>query len=82
MLLIVYSALSGGWKGIFMTWFMVSSALEIIVAAFIIFGLFNEEKLIGFEDKIIDLFRSKGSGNRGGSGCSKYIADKRKKSGC
>ena len=64
-----------------MTWFMVSSALEIIVAAFIIFGLFNEEKLVSFEDKIIDLFRSKGSG-RSGSGCSKYVADKRKKSGC
>lgn len=32
--------------------FYIQSAIEIAVFAFIIFGLFNEDKLVKFEDKI------------------------------
>ncbi len=39
--------------------FMLHTVLEIAVATFIIWGLFNEKTLIRFEDKIITYFKKK-----------------------
>lgn len=37
---------------------IISTVLEILVAAFIIYGLFNEDKLVDFEDKLADTVKS------------------------
>ncbi len=39
--------------------FILQTILEIAVAVFIIWGLFNEKKLIKFEDRIIDFVKRK-----------------------
>lgn len=38
---------------------MVASIIEVVVVAFLIWGLFNEEKFVDFEDKIIDRIKGK-----------------------
>ncbi len=42
-----------------MTGFMISSAIEIMICSFIIFGLFNEEKLAVLEEKLFAAIREK-----------------------
>ena len=37
--------------------FILQTAIEFSVAGFIIWGLFNEKKLIRFEDRVIDFFK-------------------------
>ncbi len=39
--------------------FILQTVLEIAVAAFIIWGLFNEKKLVKFEDRVIDFVKRK-----------------------
>ncbi len=48
-----------------MTGFMISSAIEIMVCSFIIFGLFNEEKLAVLEGKLFSSIRER-FGKKGG----------------
>lgn len=44
--------------------FILQTLLEIAVAVFIIWGLFNEKKLVKFEDRIIDFVKRKVSSSR------------------
>lgn len=44
-----------------MTMFMISSIFEIIAATFIIYGIFNEEKLVAFEEKIVKKIKNRSS---------------------
>lgn len=44
--------------------FILQTLLEIAVAVFIIWGLFNEKKLIKFEDRVIDFIKRKVSSSR------------------
>ena len=53
-----------------MTGFMISSVFEIIAASFIIYGIFNEEKLIRFEQKIAKKFKSRSEKNSSIKYCS------------
>ena len=39
--------------------FILQTILEFGVAGFIIWGLFNEQKLVDFEDKVIDRIKLK-----------------------
>ena len=39
--------------------FILQTILEVAVAVFIIWGLFNEKKLIKFEDRIADFIKRK-----------------------
>ena len=39
--------------------FLIQTICEILVAAFIIWGLFNEQKLINFEDKLIEKWKER-----------------------
>ncbi len=39
--------------------FILQTVIEFAIAGFIIWGLFNESKLVDFEDKIIDKIKSK-----------------------
>ena len=39
--------------------FIIQTILEFSVAGFIIWGLFNEDKLVDFEDKVIDKIKAK-----------------------
>ena len=39
--------------------FILQTVLEIAVAVFIIWGLFNEKTLVKFEDRIIDFIKRK-----------------------
>lgn len=41
--------------------FLIQTTCEILVAAFIIWGLFNEQKLIDFEDKLIAKWKARKS---------------------
>lgn len=41
--------------------YLIQTICEILVAAFIIWGLFNEQKLIDFEDKIIAKWKARKS---------------------
>ena len=41
------------------TSFFIQTICEILVAAFIIWGLFNEQKLINFEDKLIEKWKER-----------------------
>lgn len=41
--------------------FLIQTICEIVVAAFIIWGLFNEQKLIDFEDKLIAKWKARKS---------------------
>ena len=41
--------------------FLIQTICEILVAAFIIWGLFNEQKLIDFEDKLIAKWKARKS---------------------
>ena len=43
------------------TSFLIQTICEILVAAFIIWGLFNEQKLIDFEDKLIAKWKARKS---------------------
>lgn len=38
--------------------FALQSIFEILVAAFLIWGLFNEEKLVDFEDKVLAIIKA------------------------
>lgn len=40
---------------------LIQTICEILVAAFIIWGLFNEQKLVDFEDKIIAKWKARKS---------------------
>ena len=40
---------------------LIQTICEILVAAFLIWGLFNEQKLIDFEDKIVAKWKAKKS---------------------
>ncbi len=40
---------------------LIQTICEILVAAFIIWGLFNEQKLIDFEDKLIAKWKARKS---------------------
>lgn len=52
--------------------FVLRTVLEFAVAAFIIWGIFNEEKLIRFEDRIAERIKRKRSAV---SGENKYYHD-------
>lgn len=39
--------------------FVLQTIIEFVIAGFIIWGLFNEDKLVNFEDKIIEKFKNK-----------------------
>lgn len=41
------------------TLYIIQTICEILVAAFIIWGLFNEQKLIDFEDKLIEKWKAR-----------------------
>ncbi len=44
--------------------FILQTVLEFSVAAFIIWGLFNERKLVAFEDRVAMFFKSRLKRNR------------------
>ena len=39
--------------------FILQTVIEFAIAGFIIWGLFNESKLVDFEDKIIDRIKAR-----------------------
>lgn len=41
--------------------YIIRTIIEILVAAFLIWGLFNEEKLVNFEDKIVAKWKARKS---------------------
>ena len=44
--------------------FILQTVIEFAIAGFIIWGLFNENKLVDFEDKIIDKIKARRASNK------------------